>query len=51
MLHCHSCYINGTWKGKEVRWFKVMVGREAEGGSMIPHLSVRNAFLFRSLLV
>ena len=32
MLPCHSCYIYGTWRSKEVgaKVFKVIVWREAE---------------------
>ena len=32
MLPCHSCYIYGTWRSKEVGGFKVIVSREAKGG-------------------
>ena len=33
MLPFHGCYSNGTWKGKVVPRYKVMVWREAEGVS------------------
>ena len=29
-MPCHSCYIYGTWRIKEVDGFKVIVWREAE---------------------
>ena len=65
MLACHGCYSNGTWKGKVVPRYKVMVWREAEGVShrvnvgggaifmreLIPQLSLKIAFIFRPILV
>ena len=33
MLPCHSCYIYGTWRGKEVGEFKVMEGSKGGGQS------------------
>ena len=30
MLPCHSCYICGTWRSKEVGVFKVIIQREGE---------------------
>ena len=32
MLPCHSCYIYGTWRSKEVGGFKTIVWRETGGG-------------------
>ena len=32
MLPCHSCYIYGTRRSKEVGEFKVVIWREAEEG-------------------
>ena len=32
MLSCHSCYIYGTRRSKEVGEFKVVIRREAEEG-------------------
>ena len=32
MLSCHSCYIYGTRRSKEVGEFKVVIWREAEEG-------------------
>ena len=32
MLPCHSFYIYGTWRIKEVGGFKVIIWREAERG-------------------
>ena len=33
MLPCHSCYIYGTWRGKEVGGLKSMYGGKLRRGS------------------
>ena len=30
MLPCHSCYICGNWRRKEVGFFKVIIRKEGE---------------------
>ena len=34
MLSCHSCYIYGTWRSKDVEMFKITLWREAEVGKL-----------------